>query len=139
MAAQDLGNVPPFSGEPQSGSEAVAALDLVLAWCRAKLAASADTTPAGLEGLKPAVRRAWGLYQSAVAACPDLGQPGTTDLKVYDFLKGTLAGEQDGFRLPAFDTWQRYLSTARRALNCRKHEPRHARPHGRSIVREGQI
>jgi hypothetical protein len=147
MAAFDLGNVPEFPREPQAGHEAIAALDLVRAWCRAKIAESAGKNspdsphsppPTGLEGLPLRVQRAWTLYQRGIEVRQDLAERGT-DREVYDYLKDTLAGEVDGVRLPAFDTWQRYLRIARRALGGRKHEPRHGRPHGPSIVRADQI
>jgi hypothetical protein len=92
---------------------------------------------AGL-GQPPAVQRAWAQYQGAVQARPDLEGHGT-DREVYDFVKHTCMTDNDGIQLPAFNTWQRYLRSARRALNCRKHQPRYGRPHGSSIVHQNQI
>jgi hypothetical protein len=135
--AFDLGGVPSFPGEPQTGRDGVVTLDTLIRWLQGQQPTLAEV-PAGLEGLSPAVQQAWRQYQCAIQSRPDLGVRGT-DREIYDYLKETLADEKDGFRLPAFDTWQRYLRTARRTLDCRKHNPRHGRPHGPSVVTEDQI
>jgi len=53
--ALDLGDAPALSGEPRTGRDAVAVLDVVIAWCRAKQELS---PPAGSElaAEQPAVR-----------------------------------------------------------------------------------
>ena len=68
------------------------------------------------------------------------------DREAYDWLKQNGIDSDKGdvgnltdYRLPSFGTWTRYLSTARGALDERKHTPRAGRKPGRSITRGREI
>jgi hypothetical protein len=68
------------------------------------------------------------------------------DKEAYDLLKedgipegAGDRGELAEYRLPAFDSWARYLREARNVLNERKYTRRAGRPLGKSITKGGQV
>lgn len=116
--ALDLGDVPPLPCEPRTGRDAVALLDALIDWCRTKQETpAADTKPIALGD---AERRAWERYQEALKMKPELA--GATDRDVYDFIRNAMLPGDDRRRrqLPLFETWSRYLRTARRVKGCPK-------------------
>jgi len=82
-----------------------------------------------LEGLPDRVRRAYAQYLFAMKQYEGEagGQP--TDRELYAWLK-----RRSEERLPAFETWVRYVRQARQALGEQKNSPRGGREHGWSIV-----
>lgn len=48
-------------------------------------------------------------------------------------------GDLKGYKLPCFDSWSRYLRTARELLGEQKYTCRNGRPHGRSITKGDRI
>lgn len=82
-----------------------------------------------LERLPDRVRRAYAQYLFAMKQYEGEagGQP--TDRELYAWLK-----RRSEERLPAFETWVRYVRQARQALGEQKNSPRAGREHGRSIV-----
>ncbi|MFL5341880.1 MAG: hypothetical protein ACJ8F7_17175, partial [Gemmataceae bacterium] len=95
-----------------------------------------------LKGLAPAVRLAYLAFSYAESKKGRCLQ----DRDAYEFLtdegipddagdKGDLAD----YRLPAFDTWSRYLREARKALDEGKYSPRGGRRTGSSIARANQV
>jgi hypothetical protein len=90
--------------------------------------------------LSSAVRKA---YLSFEAARLKAEKKDMKDWEAYKVLKeeGIPEGipELADYRLPAKDTWCRYLRTARKALEEQKYTRRRGRPHGKSIVRQHQI
>jgi len=72
-----------------------------------------------------------------------------TDQQAYDFLKtkqddGSLSElisdpQLNGYKLPEFDTWSRYVRIARKALDRNKNTMRKGRETGKSVVREDEI
>ena len=74
--------------------------------------------------------RAYQQYQMAEKSLGD-----TTDRQAYDWLKERV---EETERLPDFNTWTRYLRTARKFYGTQKNTPRGGRT-GRSIVEWGEI
>jgi hypothetical protein len=66
-----------------------------------------------------------------------------TDQEAYDLLREEgfpeNANELTDYRLPAFDTWGRYLRQARGLTGEQKYTRRRGRPVGKSIVKSEQI
>jgi hypothetical protein len=70
-------------------------------------------------------------YEHAVARL----EPGTnavTDRAVYDYLQNV--GQPDGYDLPSYNTWCRYVRGFRKAAQAQKNSPRVGRV-GRSVIR----
>lgn len=112
------------------------------------------TVPPRPDELPGMVEREWGakltgctrkeklaLLQFEVAAAGLASSPGggtgdrrPTDRAAYDWIKAT-GGEGEAWTLPAeFETWSRYLRSARKKVGAQKNNPRRDRG-GRSIVR----
>jgi hypothetical protein len=91
-----------------------------------------------LQQLKPAVRLAYRAYEYAEAKSENRLE----DRAAYDLLEEEGIpedskdwGDLEGYELPAFATWTRYLRDARSLLGESKHSPRRARSSGKSIAR----
>jgi len=82
-----------------------------------------------LERLPDRVRRAYAQYLFATKQYEGEGGGQPTDRELYAWLK-----RRSEERLPAFETWVRYVRQARQALGEQKNSPRAGRKHGRSIV-----
>ncbi len=89
------------------------------------------------KSLQPAVRKA---YSSFVYA-ERIASKKLEDREAYDWLKengfpddGGDQGELTDYTLPAFDTWNRQVRAARKALGEQKNDRRAGRTTGRSIV-----
>ncbi len=85
------------------------------------------------------IRKAWKSYQAALSMAEKREME---DGDAYQLLKEEGipdGGELTDYRLPAEETWFRYLGTARRELGEQKYTSRRGRPHGKSIVRQDQI
>ena len=95
-----------------------------------------------IQQLEPAVRRAYLAYEYAeMKAVKRL-----EDREAYDLLKEEGIPEGYGnrgnlaeYEPPAFDTWAKYLRTARKLLGESKYTPRKGRPTGKSVVSANQI
>ncbi|MCG3179635.1 MAG: hypothetical protein BIFFINMI_01976 [Phycisphaerae bacterium] len=96
---------------------------------RGEVAAHAPTT----DPLEPAERKA---YQQYAYAVEQSAMPITKDREAYDWLAAHL---DSGDKLPAYETWTRYLRSARKALGEQKNKPRRGRQAGRSVVRDRDI
>ena len=69
-----------------------------------------------------------------------------TDREAYDWLRDTglpderdepqLAGEFEGYQLPPFPTWSRYVRCARKTLGQQKYSRRAGRSTGRTVLPE---
>ena len=90
----------------------------------------AQTSP----GLKPSQAKAFAAFNYA----EEHAERELKDKEAYAILKELDIPELPDYTLPAYGTWRRYLSTARRALGCLKSTRRAARE-GRSVVRPDQI
>ncbi|NLE59921.1 MAG: hypothetical protein GX616_16335 [Planctomycetes bacterium] len=92
-------------------------------------------------GLTRTVRNA---YFSYIHAERQAGKS-LTDKAAYVWLKEHGSDSRDGadeladYELPSMETWARYVREARKILKEQKNQPRHARPHGGSIVPPDQI
>lgn len=82
-----------------------------------------------LEGLPDRVRRAYAQHLFATKQYEGEGGGPPTDRGLYAWLK-----RRSEERLPAFETWVRYIRQARQALGEQKNSPRVGRQHGTSIV-----
>lgn len=94
----------------------------------------------GLDTVKPSEKEAYLSFVYAEAKT----ERRLEDRDAYDWLNENGidkndTGELEDYNLPSFDTWRRYLSTARKATNEQKYTPRKARPEGRSIVHADEI
>ncbi len=95
-----------------------------------------------LQKLTPTVRKAYLAFVYAESKA----EKRLDDREAYNLLKeegipenaGDLA-ELEDYELPVFPTWARYLGRARKALGEQKYQRRMGRPHGGSVVEEGQI
>lgn len=100
-----------------------------------KMAAAQKTITNGkkewIDLLPERVRFAYGQYLAAVPNVPNQA----TDRECYDWAKA----HNEGTRLPAFDTWQRYVRQARRHLGQQKNSPQAGRSRGHSIVLPHEI
>ena len=85
--------------------------------------------------LKPCELKAYMQYKKAIEQNPKLCS--AIDKEVYNWVKDNVLDE--GEKLPSFATWQRQLRTVRKHNGDQKNESRIARPHGKSIVMEGEI
>jgi hypothetical protein len=90
--------------------------------------------------LTPAVRKAYLAFECAQRTA----ERKLEDWEAYELLKEKGVpddgpGELADYRLPAKDTFFRYLGKARQALNEQKYTRRRGRSHGKSIVRADQI
>jgi hypothetical protein len=136
---------------PSNYQEAADALDL---FQRAVEALPETPAPADastdreqrINNLSKAIRLAWRSYEFAALklgkSLDELTGPVAYEfLKEVDFRDDREAhGELNGYRLPrSFATWDRYLRSARKALEEPKHTCRRGRTHGRSIVPRDQI
>lgn len=90
--------------------------------------AATQVTPS----LRPSVEKA---YRQYLFAAERLG-PDVTDRDAYDWLEKHPDGDDE---LPSFDTWSKYVRTARKAHGQPKNQPRNGREPGRSIVRDTDI
>lgn len=72
-------------------------------------------------------------YQSFRLAEAQIGD--ATDREAYDWLK---ENGPEGYELPAFETWKRYVRQGRKHYGAQKNRPRSGRT-GRSIVRAGEV
>lgn len=72
--------------------------------------------------LRPSIVKAYQSYEIAIKQNPQL--TGKKDKDVYDWLKEY--GHED-YRLPAFETWQRYLRAGRNHYGTQKNTPRAGR------------
>ena len=88
--------------------------------------------------LKPCASIAYASYEYAMNE-GKLSDP--SDREVYDWLRKNAGKwlEDQGYTLPAFETWVRYVRTGRRAHGTQRNTLRAARPHGPSIVPIKQI
>lgn len=93
----------------------------------------APLEPARMESLRlsPATRRAYSMWERAIAQCSEL--EAKRDAEVYDYIKENIL--DTGEKLPELNTFCRYIRDVRRALGKSKYSPRAGRS-GRSIVRE---
>ena len=99
--------------------------------------------------LVPAAKKAYYSYSWAERKLTEAGYAKVTDRQAYDWFRDNglpdereatdLAGELEGYELPAFDTWSRQVRTARDVLRSQKYSRRAGRPTGRSVVRESEI
>jgi len=83
---------------------------------------------AAIAGLSTAVRRAYLSFLLAEARA----EKRLEDRVAYDWLQdnewgGSESGELEDYELPEFDTWSRYLRTARKELGEQKYTPRSGR------------
>lgn len=95
--------------------------------------------------LQPADRKAYYAYSWAEGRLLEAGATRVTDREAYDWLQENglpdekdslqLATEFAGYRLPAFDTWNKQVRNARKVLGDQKHQKRAGRAAGRSIAR----
>lgn len=95
---------------------------------------------AALDKLKPAYRKAYLAFLCAEAKTERRLQ----DRDAWDWLNengtdGAGSGELDGYELPTFASWARYLRSARQAVGEQKYTPRSARPTGGSIVHADEL
>lgn len=92
-----------------------------------------------LDSLKPSERKAWATFKLAETR----GQVGKTDREVHDWLDEQddtqFVGDLFGYSLPPFDTWARYIRTARKAADESKHTPRAGRSAGLSVVKQSDL
>jgi hypothetical protein len=95
-----------------------------------------------IQQLEPAVRLAYRTFCYAESKA----NKRLEDREAYDLFKeegisdGTGNwGELEDYRLPAFDSWARYLREARKMLNEPKYTRRAGRPFGKSIVKGDQV
>jgi hypothetical protein len=108
----------------------------------AELISAAPTAPgkatatesAAVNELPPSCRRAYASFLRASEKNPNL----KTDEKIYNHLKTYGCEAYEGDKLPGFETWQRYLRTARRRHGAQKNSTRAGRPVGPSVVRSTQ-
>lgn len=86
--------------------------------------------------LTPAIENAWLSWKLA----EDYNPGELTDQKAYDWLR-----EQEfdaplvGYKLPAFDTWSKYVRAARKHYGEQKNQPRAGRATGPSVVWQSEI
>lgn len=92
---------------------------------------SSCDAPAGQ--LSPSRKRAYALYRIAIVKVPRL--EGGTDEEVYRWIRENLEEEA----VPRFQTWARYVRDVRAVRGERKHNPRHGRMGGGSIVHGDEI
>ena len=99
--------------------------------------ASGATRETALRQLAQAVRKAYSALEYAESK---KGQS-LKDREAYDWLRENGIDQNEGdsgelteYKLPPFDTWTRYVRTAREALGEQKYTPRAGRKRGRSIV-----
>lgn len=95
-----------------------------------------------VDDLPPAVKNAWFAYQWVATEAGRQLQ----DQEAYDLIKEKgipdvkgKSGTSPDYDLPVFETWAKYLRTARSKLGESKYTRRNGRPHGRSIVRSDTI
>jgi len=79
-------------------------------------------------------KKAYGQYLEALQREPKL--KGATDEEIYNWI---VKHHDETDELLQFPTWRRYVSEARAYYDTRKHNKRHYRNHGRSIVCRDQI
>lgn len=80
------------------------------------------------------MHRSWTkAYESFRVAANALGQP--IDREAYEWLKEY---GHPAYKLPAYETWERYVRGARHLLGEQKNHPRHGRT-GRSLVRPEEL
>ena len=77
-------------------------------------------------------------YESYQHAESKIGEK-ITDKQAYEHLKEHGVESTGDFKLPAFETWQRYLRHARKHHSTQKNTPRAGRPCGRSTIKPNQI
>lgn len=87
------------------------------------------------KALRPSRERAYRLFQYAISKRPELAA--ATDRQVHDWL--TQDPETCDHIPRRFDTFSTYLREARAHYDDRKHNPRHRRMTGRSIVHSDEI
>lgn len=144
-----------FSALADAVEASVFAADIMLSDLAHRRATSAEppTTPsigdasAGVslqeacKNLQPAHRKAYFAYRYAEQ---QLGDKPTGEA-VYDWLKehtpveGEMFQELDGYELPTFHTFTKYLRVARGTLGTSKYSTRAGRPTGKSITRPDEM
>ncbi len=93
-----------------------------------------DDNSGSLEQLPRCQQLAYSQYSHASRES-GLG-PTATNLELYNWLKGRL---EKGEKIPAFDTWERYVRTGQRACGTGKNSRRAERIVGRSVVRANEV
>lgn len=97
---------------------------------------------AALDKLKPAHRKAWFSFVYAEAK----SKRRLEDRDAYNWIEENgidpdeeQSGELVDYKLPSFETWDRYLREARKATGEQKYTPRRGRETGRSVVKGSKI
>lgn len=106
-------------------------------WCDSRIfELSPPSARAGTGKLGRAKERA---YQSSVVAAEILCADGAsvTDREMYDYLREEL-DEESGYRLPRYETWERYVREGREYHGTQKNSSPAGRS-GKSLVRNDQI